>query len=45
MLSVREHLHKLKKGVFSALKLRDLLRTDSKSELKKSTLLAHVDKP
>ena len=42
---VRGRLHKLKKGLFSALKLSCLLRTGLKLELKSDTLLAHVNAP
>ena len=35
----------LKKGLFSELKLSGLLHTGPKLELKKSTLLAHVNAP
>ena len=42
---VRERLHDLKKGLFSALELSDLLHTGPKLELKKGTLLAHVNAP
>ena len=41
----RERWHELKKGLFSALKLGDLLHTGPKLELIKGTLLAHVDAP
>ena len=41
----RLRLHELKKGLFSALKLSDLLHTGPKLELKKGTLLAHVNNP
>ena len=43
--AVRGRLHELKKGLFSALKLSGLLHTGPKLELKKSTLLAHVNAP
>ena len=42
ILKIRERLHELKKGLFSALKLRDLLHTDPKLERKKGPLSAHV---
>ena len=40
-----ERLHDLKKGLFSSIKLSDLLYTGSNLELKKGTLLAHVNAP
>ena len=40
-----EHSHERKKGMFSALKLSGSLRTGPNLELKRGTLLAHVDGP
>ena len=42
---LRERLHEFKKGLFSALKMSDLLHTGPKLELKKGTILAHVNAP
>ena len=43
--AVRERLHELKKGLFSALKLSGLLHTGPKLELKMGPLFAHVNAP
>ena len=41
--SIRERLHELKKGPFSAPKLCTLLHAGEKFELKKDSISAHVD--
>ena len=42
---LRERLHELETGLFSALKMSDSLITGTKLELKKGTLSAHVNAP
>ena len=44
-LHLKGRLHELKKGLFSTPKLSDLLHTGPKLEVKRGTLLAHINAP